>query len=145
VPQAAELGIEKAVGAWGVKLYDIKRAKAVWFYGDGTHAQGVWFMPFVEFRNNGSGTRAPSDDLTFYLVDDQGRIFDASVNDGSLGASHQFTAGHYYDDIDPGLVLGIVLPVDTPIDLGAVWLRVDEDPSFSLYLGKASEIALVDQ
>ena len=140
------MGVEKAMGAWGLKLYDLKRAKAVWFFGTGTYAQGVWLIPFVEFRNNNSGTRSTDDDLTFYFVDDQGRKFDFDVfnSDGILGAAHQFTTGHYYDDINPGLVLGISLPIDTPQDMGAVWLKVEEDPNFSIYLGKASEIPLVD-
>ncbi len=144
VPAAAEIGVEKAVGLWGLKLYDMKRAKAVWFYGDGTYAQGVWLIAFVEFKNNGSGTRAPAEDMTFYFVDDKGQRFDAGINDGTLGAAHQFTAGHYYDDIGPGLILGVALPVDTPLDLGPVWLKVEEDPNFSIYLGKANEVALVD-
>jgi hypothetical protein len=146
LPASAEIGAEKAVGAWGLKLYDVKRAKAVWFFGTGTYAQGVWLIPMVEFKNNGSGTRAPGDDLTFYFVDDQGRKFDFGVlnSDGILGAAHQFTTGHYYDSINPGLVLGVSLPVDTPQDAGAIWLKVEEDPNFSIYLGKANEVALVD-
>ncbi len=146
IPDSAEIGVEKMVGAWGLKLYDVKRAKAVWFFGQGTYAQGVWFIPFVEFRNNGSGTRSPGDDLTFYFVDDLGRRFNFDVlsSDGILGAAHQFTSGHYYDDINPGLILGISLPIDTPLELGAVWLKVEQDPGFSIYLGKANEIALED-
>jgi hypothetical protein len=105
------MGVYKEVGSWGMKLYDLKRAKAVWFYGDGTYAQGVWFIPFVEFKNNGSGTRSPGEDFTFYFVDDTGRTFDFNTlkSDGILGAAHQFTSGHYYDDINPGLILGISL------------------------------------
>ncbi len=147
LPASAEIGVDKSVGAWGTKLYDVKRAKAVWFFGDGTYAQGVWLIPFVEFKNNSGGTSAPGDDLTFYFVDDQGRRFDFDVfnSNGILGAAHQFTSGHYYDPIDPGLVLGISLPIDTPMELGAVWLKVEEDPNFSIYLGKASDIPLVDK
>ncbi len=145
-PAAAEMGIEKAVGAWSMKLYDVKRAKAVWFFGEGTYAQSVWLIPFVEFKNNSGGTRAPDEDFTFYFVDDQGRRFDFDVlnSKGILGAAHQFTSGHYYDPINPGLVLGISLPIDTPLDLGGIWLKVEEDPGFSIYLGKANEVPLVD-
>lgn len=129
-----------------MKLYDVRRAKAVWFFGEGTYAQGVWLIPFVEFKNNSSGTRSPDEDFTFYFVDDQGRRFDFDVlnSKGILGAAHQFTSGHYYDPINPGLVLGISLPIDTPLDLGGVWLKVEEDPGFSIYLGRANEVTLVD-
>jgi hypothetical protein len=138
--------VYKEVGQWGMKLYDVKRAKAVWFFGTGEYAQGVWLIPFVEFQNNSSGTRAPDEDLTFYFIDDQGRTFDFNVltSDAILGAAHQFTSGHYYDDINPGLVLGISLPIDTPEDLGGIWLKVEEDPDFSIYLGVARDIPLED-
>ncbi len=147
IPENAETGVYKEVGTWGMKLYDVKRAKAVWFFGDGNYAQGMWFIPFLEFKNNGTGTRNPGEDFTFYFVDDQGRIFDFDVlsSDGILGAAHQFTSGHYYDDIDPGLVLGISLPIDTPEDLGNVWLKIEEIPSFSIYLGNANKVPIEDQ
>lgn len=147
LPASAEIGVAKSAGPWGLKLYDVKRAKAVWFAGQGTYAQGVWLIPFVEFTNNGSGTRSPNEDLDFYFVDDQGRSFDFSVlsSKAILGAANQFTTGHYYDPINPGLVLGISLPFDTPLDLGGVWLKIQQDPAFSIYLGQANQVPLVDQ
>jgi len=82
--------------------------------------------------------------LTFYLLDDQGRIFDADYSDAWLGARWQFQAGDIMDDINPGLILGVVLPVDTPEDFGGVWLKIEEDPSFSIYLGVARDVPLED-
>jgi hypothetical protein len=142
LPRSNDFGIQKQVGSWGMKLYDVKRAKAVYFYEDAEIAQGVWLMPFVEFTNLGSGTRSPWEDLDFYLKDDQGRTYDAGYSDGNLGAGWQFQAGDIMDDINPGLVLGVVLPVDVPESLGDVWLMVEQDPSFAAYLGNASAVPL---
>lgn len=142
LPKNSAMNVPMQVGQWGIKLYDIKRAKTVYFFGDPETAQGVWFMPFVEFTNNSTGTRAPWDDLDFYLLDGQGRIFEITYNEGTSGAKWQYQAGDITDDIQPGLILGIVMAVDTPEDLGDVWLRVEQDPNFVMYLGNASEIPL---
>lgn len=142
LPIVDDFGVQKQVGTWGMKLYDVKRAKTVYFFDSGETAQGVWLIPLIEFTNQSGGTRAPSDDLDFYLLDDQGQTFEASINDASLGAAWQFQSGHYYDDIDPGSVLGISLPVDVPENLGNVWLRVEQDPNFAIYLGNVSSIPL---
>jgi hypothetical protein len=145
IPAAAELGVEKTSGNWSFKLYDVKRVKAVWFFGTPEHAQGVWFIPFVEVKNNSSGTLQPGGDFEFYIEDEAGNKYELWLSDGVLGAAHQFTTGHYYDDVQPGALLGISFPVDTPPDMGGAWLRVEEDPSFSIYLGKANEVPIEDQ
>jgi hypothetical protein len=142
LPKSNDFGVQKQVDSWGMKLYDVKRAKAVYFSGNAEVAQGVWLMPFVEFTNTGSGTRSPWEDLDFYLLDDQGRTHEARYNDANLGAGWQYQAGSIMDDINPGLVLGVVLPVDVPENMGDVWLRVEQDASFAIYLGNASAVPL---
>lgn len=140
LPIVDDLGVQKQVGQWGMKLYDVKRAKAVYFFGNAQIAQGVWLLSFVEFTNLSSGTRNPWEDLDFYYVDDQGRTYEASYNDAWAGARWQFQAGDIMDDIQPGSLLGVVLPIDSPEDMGNVWLRVEQDPNFAIYLGHASTI-----
>jgi hypothetical protein len=140
LPIVDDMGVQKQVGQWGMKLYDVKRAKAVYFFGDAQIAQGVWLLSFVEFTNMSSGTRNPWEDLDFYYVDDQGNTYEASYNDAWLGARWQFQAGDIMDDIQPGSVLGVVLPIDSPENMGNVWLRVEQDPNFAIYLGDASTI-----
>ena len=132
---------EFTVSIWGIRLYDVKKAKAVYFFGDAEVALGMWLVPFVEFRNLGAGGAQPHHNLDFYLQDSMGRVweFDPS-SDGVLGAAWQFQTGHLYDDVKPGLVLGIALPFDVPGDLGDVWLRVKQDSKIVMYLGNFSEM-----
>jgi len=137
-----DLGVQKQVGSWGMNLYAVKRAKAIYYRNDAEVAQGVWLLPFVEFSNLGTGTRSPWEDLDFYLFDDRGWSYEARHNDAWLEAGWQFQAGDIMDDINPGLMLGVVLPVDVPEDMGDVWLRVEQDPGFAMYLGNASSIPL---
>ena len=33
------------MGNWGLKLYNMKKAKTVYFFGTGTVASGVWAVP----------------------------------------------------------------------------------------------------
>ncbi|WP_423226629.1 SH3 domain-containing protein [Candidatus Amarolinea aalborgensis] len=132
---------EFIVKIWGLKLYDVKRSKTVYWFGNGTFAQGTYLIPLVEFRNTGSGTATAVRNLNFYLQDAQGRTYKFDpFGDAVLGAAWQFHAGHLYDDISPGLTLGIALPFDVSPDLGDVWLRVKEDPKIVMYLGNVSQL-----
>lgn len=132
---------EFTVKNWGLRLYDVKRAKSVYFYGDARFAQGTYLIPLVEFRNAGSGTATPLRSLNFYLQDARGRTYKFDpFDDAVLGAAWQFQAGHLYDDINPGLKLGIALPFDVSPDLGDVWLRVKEDSKIVMYLGNVSQL-----
>lgn len=140
LPMVDNLGVQKQVGQWGLKLYNVKRAKAVYFFDNAQIAQGVWLLSFVEFTNLGTGTRSPWEDLDFYYLDDQGRTYEANYNDAWLGARWQFQAGDIMDDIQPGSLLGVVLPIDSPENLSNVWLRVEQDPNFAIYLGNAGTI-----
>lgn len=147
-PTAIPLSKESSIGKeylttlWGLKLYDVKRAKAVYFYGTAEIANGTWLIPLVEFRNLGTGTNQPNSNLHFYLQDEAGRRFDYDVwTDGDLGASWQFKAGHLYDRINPGSVLGIAIAFDVAPDLGDMWLRVKEAPNVIMYLGNVSQMA----
>jgi hypothetical protein len=142
LPKSNDYQVQKQVGNWAMALYDVKRAKTVYFFGNPNTAAGVWFIPFVEFTNLGSGTRAPWEDLDFYLQDDQGRTFEITYNDGTAAAAWQFQAGDFFDDIQPGTLIGVALAVDTPENLGDVWLRVTQDPNFAIYLGRGSDIPL---
>lgn len=132
---------EYTVGIWGIRLYDVKRAKAVYFFNDAELAAGVWLTPLVELRNLGSNAAQPSHNLDFYLQDDRGRIYEFDVfGDGVLGAAWQYQTGKLYGDINPGLVIGTSLPFDVPSDMGDVWLRLHQDPNFVMYLGNASQL-----
>ena len=147
-PLSKDTGIgapEVRAGNWGLKLYNMKKAKTVYFFGTGTVASGVWAVPLVEIRNLGTGTAQPNDTLDFYLQDAAGRkyAFD-EFSKGALGASWQFQAGHLYDDINPGIVLGTALPFDVPPDLGDVWLRVNQNPDVGIYLGNVSQLPAVN-
>lgn len=135
------LGQEFQTTLWGMKLYDVKRTKAVYWFGDAEIADGTWLIPLVEFRNLGSGTNDPSSNLHFYLQDDKGRTFDYDYfTTGDLGAAWQFKAGHVYDDINPGSILGIAIPFDVSPNLGDMWLRVKEAPKVVMYLGNVSQM-----
>jgi uncharacterized protein YraI len=141
LPKVVPQGQEFLTTIWGLKLYDVKRAKVVYWFGDARIARGTWLIPFVEFRNLGSGTARPNRNLHFYLQDAAGRTFTFDpFNDAVLGAAWQFKAGHLYDDINPGSILGIALPFDVSPDLGDVWLRVQEAPSVVMYLGNVSQM-----
>ncbi|MCX7707209.1 MAG: SH3 domain-containing protein [Anaerolineae bacterium] len=141
LPKVVPQGQEFLTTLWGLKLYDVKRAKVVYWFGDAEIARGTWLIPFVEFRNLGSGTARPNRNLHFYLQDAAGRTFTFDpFNDAVLGAAWQFKAGHLYDDINPGSILGIALPFDVSPDLGDVWLRVQEAPNVVMYLGNVSQM-----
>ena len=141
LPRIVPTGQEFQVSIWGLKLYGVKKTKVVYWFGSAEVAKGMWLIPFVEFRNLGTGTAEPSHNLDFYLMDAAGRTFDYDpFGDAVLGAAWQFQAGHLYDDINPGLNLGIALPFDVPGDLGDVWLRVEQDRNFVLYLGDMSQM-----
>jgi hypothetical protein len=141
LPKTVPLGQEFPTTLWGLKLYDVKRAKAVYFFGSSDIANGTWLIPFVEFRNLGSGTNQPSSNLHFYLQDAAGRTFDYDTwNDAELGAAWQFKAGHLYDKINPSSVLGIAIPFDVAPSLGDMWLRVKEAPGVAMYLGNVSQM-----
>lgn len=136
------IGVQKQIGIWAMKLYQVKKAKAVYFFGDADIAEGVYLMPFIEFTNTGPGSKAPVEDLDLYIVDGAANRYDLGFSDGDLGAAHQFQAGHIWDDMDPGAVLGIVIPGDVPEGITDAWLKVDQDPNFIMYLGDASALPL---
>ena len=132
---------EFMVKNWGLRLYDVKRAKSVYHYGNARFAQGTYLIALVEFRNTGAGTATPVRSLNFYLQDARGRTYKFDpFDDAVLGAAWQFQAGHLYDDINPGLKLGIALPFDVSPDLSDVWLRVREDSKIVIYLGNVSQL-----
>ena len=140
--RADDNGVQKQAGSWGMKLYDVKRATGVYYSNDAEVPLGVWLLSFVEVTNLGTGTNSPWKDLDFYLLDDRGWSYDAGWNRACGYASLQFQVGHIMDDINPGLTLGVVMAVDVPGDMGDVWLRVEQDPDFAIYLGNASSIPL---
>jgi hypothetical protein len=136
------IGVQKQIGVWAMKLYQVKKAKAVYYFGDADIADGVYLMPFIEFTNTGPGSRAPIEDLNLYIIDGAGNRYDLGFSDGDLGAAHQFQAGHIWDDMDPGAVLGIVIPGDVPEGITDAWLKADQDPGFVMYLGDASTLPM---
>jgi len=141
VAETPPIGEEFIVGSWGMKLYDMKKTKAVYWFDEVEIAQGIFFIPFVEFRNLSSGTARASRDLDFYLMNSEGlTVKYRPTAHASLGAARQFTAGHVYDRIQPGSLLGVSLPFDVPPATGDVWLRVEQDPSFKMYLGNISQM-----
>jgi len=140
LPKTDDFGVVKRVNNWQMSLYDVKRTKTVYFFGDPETAQGVWLIPFVEFTNHSSGTRSPYEDLDFYIQDDRGQTIELFYNDGSAGAAWQFQAGDLLDDIQPGQLIGVALAVDVPLDLGDAWLRTEQNPNFVIYLGNVNDI-----
>ena len=99
----------------------------------------------VEFRNHGTGTDTPNYNIDLYLQDAAGRTYRFDEFDNAvLGAAWQFQAGHLYDDINPGIMIGIAVPVDVPPDQGDMWLRVKQDPGVSFYLGNVSQLPAVN-
>jgi hypothetical protein len=143
VPLSREsaVGVEHKSAIWALKLSEVKRAKAVYFFGEATVAKGTYLIPLIEFRNDGSGTASPNYNFDFYLQDDRGRTYEFdSFGDAVLGAAWQFQMGHLYDGINPGLVLGIALPFDVPPDMGDVWLLAKQDPALVMYLGNVSQM-----
>ena len=132
---------EFVIQIWGLRLYDVKKTKAVYYFGDAEIAKGMWLVPLLEVRNAGSGTADPHNNLDFYLQDDRGRKYEFDpFGDAVLGAAWQFQAGHLYDDINPGLKLGIALPFDVPPDMGDAWLRLEQDQNVVFYLGNVSQL-----
>jgi len=132
---------EFTVGIWGIRLYDVRKAKAVYFFSRAEIANGVWLTPLVELRNLGTNVAQPSHNLDFYLQDDLGRIYEFDeFNNGVLGAAWEYQTGKLYSDINPGLVIGTSLPFDVPPDMGDVWLRLRQDPNFAIYLGNVSQM-----
>lgn len=132
---------EFTVGIWGIRLYDVKKAKAIYFFSNADIANGIWLTPLVELRNLGTNVAQPSHNLDFYLQDDLGRIYEFDkFNDGVLGAAWEYQTGKLYGDINPGLVIGTSLPFDVPPDMGDVWLRLRQDPNFAIYLGNVSQM-----
>ena len=82
----------------------------------------------------------PSSISTYKTVWDV-RSSTTSATDGDLAASWQFQAGHLYDNINPGSVLGIAIPFDVSPDLGDMWLRVEQNPAIAIYLGNVSQLS----
>lgn len=135
------LGQELLTPSWGLKLYDVQRAKAVYYFSRAQFAQGTYIIPLVEFRNLSTGTAQPYDNLDFYLQDSAGKTYNFQpFGDAVLEAGWQFKAGHLYDDMNPGAVLGIALPFDVPATTGDVWLRIKQHPNVVMYLGNVSEM-----
>jgi hypothetical protein len=135
------LGQELLTPSWGLKLYAIQRAKAVYYFSRAQFAQGTYAIPLVEFRNLSTGTAQPYDNLDFYLQDAAGKTYNFQpFGDAVLEAGWQFKAGHLYDDMNPGAVLGIALPFDVPANTGDVWLRIKQHPNIVIYLGNVSEM-----
>ena len=145
-PKTVPMGQDFKIGQWDLKLYAVKKAKTIYYFGKPETAQGHFLMAFIEFRNNGSGTRSPNDDLDFYLVDERGRRWNFDeFGKAVLPAAWQFTAGHLYDDIQPGSMLGIVLPFDVPSDTTHVFLRVRQNTNFVMYLGDVSTLPISEK
>ena len=65
-PRTSTMGQEFQVGTWGLKLYDVKKTKAVYWFGIGEAATGIWLIPFVEVHNLGNGTADAHRDLDLY-------------------------------------------------------------------------------
>ncbi len=131
------------VGNWEMRVYDIKKAKAIYFYGTAEVAEGVWITPLIELRNLGSSAIRPVDsDLDLYLQDDQGRKYEYDIFNLSavMAASWQYQAGAHYEPISPGTMIGTAYPFDVPGDLGDVWLRAEQDPTVAIYIGNVSQM-----
>jgi len=142
VPKVVPLNQEFQTGGWKWHLYDVKKTKAVYWYGDATVAQGYFLLVFIQFANASSGTARPYQIQPFYLTDSKGNRHYLSEplsieREASLAAGWQFQAATLWQDFKPGEVLGAVEAWDLPPGTGDVFLTVD---GITIYLGNFDEI-----
>ncbi len=136
-------GIGETVTAdgWEFKVYDVKKRKAVYFYGKAYIAQGHFLLVFVEAVNRKSGT-SYFGELKPYVTDKAGNAYFASIK-GSSYAQWQYEGlDSFYTDVNPGNRIRMVHAYDLPDDVGDVMLSLNT-PMW-IYLGNFSSMPSED-
>lgn len=127
-----QIGQTITAGGWEFKVYDVKKRKAVYFYGDAYIAYGHFLLVFVEAVNRNPGTASFSD-LDPYVADLSGQQYDDSIK-ASIYAQWQYEGlGSYYDDVNPGNLIRIVHAYDLADTVGDVFFGVKTGEK--IYLG----------
>lgn len=113
-----EFGITKQCGHFEYKLYDLRKVKSVWFYDKEYLAQGNFLLVFIEVKNISTGTSYFAQFSPRLLVNVPGQrkiqVYDSFA--GGFYAGWMYQTGSFYDDLNPGAVLGQVEAYDLPID-----------------------------
>lgn len=113
-----QFGVTRTCGHFEYKVYDLRRVKSVWFYSREYIAQGEFLLLFVEVKNISSGTSyfgkfGPR--LFFMTSDSQVRTMTGDVKASSY-AGWMYQAGGFYEDINPGQILGLVEAYPLPAE-----------------------------
>lgn len=115
---APEFGVSKQCGHFEYKLYDLRKVKSVWFYNKEYLAQGNFLLVFIEVKNISPGTSYLAQFGPRLLVNVPGqrkiRVYDSFA--GGFYAGWMYQTGSFYDDLNPGAILGEVEAYDLPID-----------------------------
>lgn len=115
---APEFGVTKQCGHFEYKLYDLRKVKSVWFYNKEYLAQGNFLLVFIEVKNISPGTSYFAQFSPRLLVNVPGQrkiqVYDSFA--GGFYAGWMYQTGSFYDDLNPGAILGEVEAYDLPID-----------------------------
>lgn len=144
VPKVVPFKQEFQTGGWKWHLYDVKKIKTVYWYGNPTTAQGNYLLVFIQFTNVSSGTAYPYRIEPFYLVDGKGNKHSLLKSVGteleaSIAAGWQFQAATIWEDFQPGEILGTVVAWDLPDGSGDIFLHLG---GIVIYLGNFDEMPL---
>jgi uncharacterized protein YraI len=129
-----DLNTTKTCGHFEYKLTDVRRRKSLWLYNREYVAQGEWLMVFVEVKNISPGTSHFGQFGPRLVMLTQDGIMSQMTGDfkASAYAGWMFQHGRFYEDINPGQVLGIVeaydlsLAPDKILGFGLVDCRDDD-------------------
>lgn len=104
-------------GHFEYRLTDVRRKKSVWLFNREYVAQGDWLMVFVEVKNISPGTSYFGQfSPRLIVLTTDGRTASSSGDaKASSYASWMFQHGRFYEDINPGQVLGLVEAYDLPL------------------------------
>ncbi|MCZ7568844.1 MAG: hypothetical protein M5U01_09685 [Ardenticatenaceae bacterium] len=112
--------MSKQCGHFEYKVYDLRRVKDVYFYDDVYIAQGEFLLLFIEVKNISGGTSyfgqfGPQ----VVALSAPGAGSGAAVTGKSKASRYaqwMYQSGSFYEDINPGNVLGLVEAYDLPSD-----------------------------
>jgi len=105
-------------GHFEYKLTDLRRKKSMWLYSREYVAQGEWLLVFIEVRNISPGTAyfGEGSPRLVVMTEDGQKAVATGNSKASSYASWMFQHGRFYEDINPGKVLGIVEAYDIPLE-----------------------------
>lgn len=115
----SDLNVTQTCGYFEYKVTDVRRIKSVWWYDEEYFAQGEWLLVFVEVKNISSGTSyfGTTVPRLAYITED-GAMNKNAVGDStaSSDASWMYQYGRFYENLNPGEVLGLVEAYDIPLE-----------------------------